>query len=215
MYIPLKVMLEKYNIVPKGVIHVGSNDAEEHQEYIECSIDRFVYIEPCKEAFEALTLRIKDDRAMLINVACGAEEKEMPMYVSHQNKGMSNSFLEPILHLQQHPDIIFDDAEVVKMVTLDSLPIEKENYNILVTDCEGFDGEVMKGAKETLKHIDLVYSEIQRGETRKGNMLIDEFERMLIDFGFTRVETYWPSPSITWGDSVFIRTFPYLVNKDC
>jgi len=205
MMIPLKNILDKYKLKPKGVIHVGSNDADEHGEYIGCGIERFVYIEPCKEAFEALSKKVTDQRAILINVACGEHECNMPMYVSHQNKGMSNSLLEPVLHLKQHPDIIFDDVEVVHVVPLDKLPIEKEKYSLLVTDCEGYDGEVMKGAKETLKDIDIVYSEVQRGMTREGNMLIDEFEKLLDKEGFIIVEEFWPSPSLTWGDAVFIR----------
>lgn len=205
MYIPLHEMLRKYNIKPKGVIHCGANDADEHQEYIDCGIESFVYIEPCEVAFKILSERIKDKRAILINVACGAEEKEMTMFTSRQNKGMSNSLLKSNLHSIQHPDILFDDTEVVKMVTLDSLPIEKEKYNILVTDCEGYDGQVMLGAKETLSHIDLVYSEVNRDMTRDGNMLIEEFDDLLFKEGFKRVETYWPSPNLSWGDACFCR----------
>ncbi len=205
MYISLKPIFKKYNLYPKGVIHVGSNDADEHGHYMDCGIERFVYIEPCKDAFDALSKRITDSRAILINVACGAEEKEMTMYVSHQNKGMSNSLLEPVLHLSQHPEVVFDDKEVVKMTTLDSLPIKQEEYSLLVMDVEGYESEVIKGAKKTLSNIDVIYSEIQRGETRKGNMLIDEFEEMLLWEGFEKVEEYWPSPNFTWGDAVFVR----------
>lgn len=205
MYIPLKPILKKFGITPNGIIHVGANDADEHQEYVDCGIDLFVYIEPCVDAFNALSNRITDKRAILINIACGAEEKEMPMYISHQNKGMSNSFLKSKLHSIQHPDVIFDDIETIKMVTLDSLPIDKWKYNILVTDCEGYDGEVMKGAKDTLKHIDLVYSEVNKDMTREGNMLIGEFEELLWKEGFVMVETFWPAPNLTWGDAVFIR----------
>lgn len=220
MYIPLQPILSKYNIQPKGVVHCGSHFAEEHDEYVKCGIERFVYIEPCRNAYDVICqkfgwgctpdeLRSKacnqqKDNILICNVACGAEEKEMPMYVSHQNQGQSNSFLEPYLHLEYHPDIIFDDVEVVKMVTLDSIPIQKENYNILVMDVEGYESEVIKGASETLKHIDLIYSEVQRAETRRGNMLIDDFDKLLDEKGFTRVETYWPSENWGWGDAILL-----------
>jgi FkbM family methyltransferase len=203
MLIPLQEILNKYKLNPKGVIHVGAHFAEEHEDYIKCGIERFVYIEPCKQAFGIMNDRINEEGALLFNVACGAEEKYEAMYVSHQNQGQSNSFLEPNLHLQQHPEIIFDDAEIVKMVTLDSLPIKKEDYSLLVIDTEGYEGHVLRGATKTLKHIDILYTEINKDQTRIGNLLIEELDAMLPEF--KRVETFWPSPNFTWGDCILIR----------
>jgi FkbM family methyltransferase len=214
MYIPLKPILERYNISPAGVIQIGSHWAEEHEDFLKCGIEMFVYIEPCKEAFNVLMKKFYngdgifyevDKKIKLLNVACGAEEKYFPMYVSHQNQGQSNSFLEPKLHLQYHPEIVFDDAEVVKMVTLDSLPIEKYKYSLLVMDTEGYEMEVLKGAEDTIKSVDIIYTEVQRAETRVGNVLIDELDTYLDQRGFVRVETYWPSPSWGWGDAIFLR----------
>lgn len=227
MMIPLQQILNKYNVHPKGVIHVGAHWAEEHDDYVKCGIDRFVYIEPCKEAYETMVRKFVINPAENIfdtsnigygtcdanagnmksfhfyNCACGSEEKELPMYVSHQNQGQSNSFLKPHLHLEQHPDIIFDDAELVKIVTLDSLPIDKSTYSMLVIDTEGYEGEVLKGATETLKHIDIIYTEINRDQTRINNLLVEELDAMLPEF--KRVETFWPSPNWTWGDCVMLR----------
>jgi hypothetical protein len=56
-------------------------------------------------------------------------------------------------------------------------------------DVQGYEGEVIKGATETLKHIDYIYSEVNRGQTYAGNMEIDEFDELLKDF--KRVETKW------------------------
>jgi FkbM family methyltransferase len=246
MLISLQEILSRYNLKPKGVIHVGAHWAEEHDDYTKRGIERFVYVEPCKNAYDKIIekilsyyggliycmngekipfdkeynfqprdedgwyvnehfygLRIKETK--IIRCACGSEEGEMPMYVSHQNQGQSNSLLEPDLHLQQHPEVVFDDAEMVKVVTLDSLPIEKDKYDMLVMDVQGFEGEVLKGATETLKHIDIIYTEVNRGQTYSGNMEIDEMDLFLAGHGFKRVETYWPSPSWTWGDACFVR----------
>ena len=63
----------------------------------------------------------------------------------------------------------------------------------------------MKGAVNTLKHIDIIYTEINRGQTYEDNMEIEEMDLFLDFHGFTRVETHWPSPNWTWGDAVFIR----------
>ena len=204
MYIPLKPILDKYNIPTTGIIHVGANIGQEYVDYKKWGIKNIVFIEPCKEAFDVVS-KIKDENVICINVACGSEEAELPMHISKQNQGQSNSFRKSVLHSIEHPDVLFTETEMIKIIPIDSLPIEKTKYNILVTDCEGYDSEVMKGAKQTLKHIDLVYSEINRSETREGNKLIGDFEKLLWDEGFVMIETFWPSPNLSWGDSVFIK----------
>lgn len=204
MMLPLQDILNRYNLYPKGVIHVGAHWAEEHDDYIKCGIERFAYIEPCKEAYSIMKARIgssKDD-ILLLNVACGSEEIEMPMYVSHQNQGQSNSLLKPDGHITQHPEIVFDDAEVVKVVTLDSL---KLTGDLLVMDCQGYEGEVLKGGVDTLKQVSMIYTEVNRGQTYSGNMEIEEMDEFLAEYGFVRVETHWPSPNWTWGDACYIK----------
>jgi len=216
MLIPLQEILSKYNLKPKGVIHVGAHWAEEHSGYLKCGIERFVYIEPCKDAFNKMSTSflingthgekgVIRDGVSLYNVACGSEEKEDVMYVSHQNQGQSNSLKKPIKHTEYHPEIIFDDAELVKVVPLDSLPINKENYQLLVCDVQGFEGEVFRGGVETIKNMDAIYTEINRDFTYENNMLIDDMDNFLGNLGFIRVETHWPSPSWGWGDGFFIK----------
>lgn len=205
MLIPLQQILSKYGLKPKGVVHVGAHWAEEHDEYVRCGIKAFTYIEPCKDAFDILYWKFNggNEDIKLFNVGCGKDHATMPMYVSHNNQGQSNSLLEPHLHLQQHPEVVFNDAEVIKVVPLDSLQIIKYEHDMLVMDVQGYEGEVLKGATETLRHIDIVYTEVNRGETYKGNALIEELDKMLWEF--KRVETYWPSPSWTWGDAIYVR----------
>lgn len=127
MLIPLGEILNKYNIIPKGIIHCGAHYAEEHNDYVSYGIKDFVYIEPSKESFDIMCSKIfiNDYSAENIktnkqhyytqginvfNCACGREAKKMVMYVSKDNQGQSNSLLEPNLHIYQHPEVKFDDA---------------------------------------------------------------------------------------------------------
>jgi len=204
MMIELYDILSKYGLTPTGVIHVGSHYGQEYPEYKRCGIKNIVFIEPCKDAFDVVS-KIDDENVICINVACGEVEDELPMYVSHQNQGQSNSLLKPGLHTEQHPEVVFDDAEIVKVVPLDNLPIIKDKYDMLVMDVQGAEGLVLKGAKETLKNIKIIYTEINRDYTYENNMLIGEMEEFLKPFGFKLIEQYWPSPSWSWGDGIFIH----------
>jgi FkbM family methyltransferase len=206
MMLPLKNILSKYNIYPNGVIHVGAHFAEEHYEYTECGIKKFVYIEPCLPAYDNMLSKFNgQENISIFNCACGKEDAFLPMYVSHQNEGQSNSILAPKLHKEQHPEIIFDDAEIVTVTPLSKIPFERSDFNFLVMDCQGYEGEVLKGADNVLPSIDIIYTEVNRGQTYEGNMEIDEMIKFLDERGFELKEVFWPSAHLTWGDAVFIR----------
>lgn len=206
MLIELPSIVQKYNLEINGVIQVGAHWSEEHQTYLNLGIEKIVYVEPCQEAFNKIQHRFKgQDNIKLHKVACGSKEGEFTMFVSRNNQGQSNSLLRPNLHLQQHPEVQFTDHENVKVVLLDDIIPNKEDYNLLVMDCQGFEGEVLHGAIETLPYINCIYTECNRGQTYSGNMEIEQMDNFLKDYGFVRTDTYWPSPNWTWGDCVYIK----------
>lgn len=226
MLISLSNILSKYNLHPKSVIHVGAHWAEEHDDYVRNGIEKFVYVEPCMDSFITMVEKLskiegdegwkgstipqpllivdatKGDYIRCFRCACGSEAKKEAMYVSHDNQGQSNSLLKPSLHLDQHPNVVFTDAEVVTIVPLDSL---KVTGDMLVMDCQGYEGEVIKGGIETLKQVQIIYTEVNRGQTYAGNMEIHDMDEFLAEYGFKRVETHWPSPNWTWGDAFYIK----------
>ena len=125
MMLPFNELVSKYNMKINGIVNAGTHYAEEHNDYISCGINNFVYIEPCKNAHKVLIDKFvpsdngeyygKDyisigrllpqlDRVSsisILNFACSDKEGIEPMWVSHQNEGQSNSLLQPKLHLQQ------------------------------------------------------------------------------------------------------------------
>lgn len=223
MLIPLKDIVQKYNLNVKGVIQVGAHWAEEHEVYMQLGINNIIYVEPCKSAYEVLQHKFRitskwwtqNMSIILCQCACGEEEGEFGMYVSNNNQGQSNSLLKPSLHLKQHPEVVFTEYEIVKVVPLDKLPFRREYYNLLVMDVQGAEGMVLKGAKETLKHIDVIYTECNSAQTYEGNMEIDEMDAFLFGYGFIRKETVWPSKNWTWGDAVYIKNdHPYISARD-
>jgi FkbM family methyltransferase len=142
---------------------------------------------------------------LIFNCACGDEIIEQDMYVSNDNQGQSNSILKPHLHLKQHPEVRFTETEKVSVIPLDMLPFDRSNYNLLMMDVQGAEGLVLKGATETLKHIDCIYTEINRDFTYENNMLVEEMDEYLDNFGFTRTETKWASDNLSWGDAIYIK----------
>jgi hypothetical protein len=132
----------------------------------------------------------------------GSEKKIATMNLSSNNLE-SSSLLKPKLHLEHHDHVKFEGTEEVEVDLLDNY--ELSDVNFMNMDVQGYELEVLKGAKETLKQIDYVYCEVNRGELYENNAMIEEIDEYLGTYGFERVETHWPEEWFQWGDAVYIK----------
>lgn len=213
MLLNLTNLFGKYNLIEKvkGVIQVGAHRGQELDEYLNLRIENIIFVEPCDDAFQRLSQNVERvsqvhevAKIKLFNCACGDfESTGVPMYAERTNQGMSNSLLKPKVHLDQHKDVIFDHLEEVNVRLLDNLEFDREFYNFLNMDCQGFEDRVIKGGLQTLKHIDYIYTEVNREEMYENNALVEQMDKILSDF--ERVETGWASERHGWGDAFYIR----------
>lgn len=202
MLIDFKKAVAKHKMQIRGVIHVGGHMGQEYMTYKALGIKNIIFIEPCIAAYHALVASFEECiDVKLFNCACADYIGTSTMYTETANTGMSNSLLRPIKHLEQYPSIQFTGSEDVSVTTLDALEFDRSKYNLLVMDVQGAEGLVLKGATETLQHIDYIYTEVNRDEVYEGCAKVWELDAFLKDF--TRVETSWAGGS--WGDALYLR----------
>lgn len=203
MLLDFNKLVRKYSIKADGVIHCGAHHATEHPQYVAAGIKRFVYIEPCAATFNVLRNKFAaHHHIQLFNCACGDTDCEMVMYTGSQNQGQSNSLLKMDKHLEIHPGITLPTTEIVNVRRLDSLGLAHKGYQLLVIDAQGFEGHIIRGATETLKQINWIYSEVNRDSVYSGCTLVDQLDKLLHDF--KRVETGdWVGGM--WSDSLYVR----------
>lgn len=190
----------------RGVIQVGAHKGQEVKDYKTKGIYDIVLIEPGEDAYLELIARYANTPGIILfNTACGdgKECEYVDAYVEHSNQGMSSSLLEPKVHLKQHPDVIFDGTVKWLVTPLDRLPFDRRKYNMLNMDVQGYELHVLKGATDTLEHIDYIYSEVNRQEMYAGCAMVDELQEYLRDFKL--VEIGWASDYHGWGDGFFVR----------
>jgi len=202
MLLNLNELNKKYNLNITGVIHIGGHHGEEDPTYNSLGIKNVIYFEPLQESFNTLKSRVSPDR-ILYNVALGNEEREVEMYVEENNQRMSSSILEPKIHLTQYPHIVFNKKETPKMMKLDSIEFNREDYNMINIDVQGYELEVFKGGKKTLDSIDYIISEINKVHLYENGTLITELIDFLKEHNFELVEESWDG--VTWGDGLFIK----------
>lgn len=202
MLISFTQIKNNYKMNISGIIHVGGHFGEEICEYVETGIQNIVIFEPLVSNFITLERNVRNLNANIQGhqVALGSAEGTVDMYVS-SNKGLSSSILKPKKHLTQYRDITFNVKENVELKTLDSY--NYKNFNFLNMDVQGYELEVLRGAKKTLEYIDYVYCEVNRDEVYEDNAYIEEIDEFLSSYNMERVETDWQGD--TWGDALYIK----------
>ena len=192
----------KYNMDVKGIIHVGAHYGEEISEYVDNGIQDIIVFEPLSECFDVLAQKVMSLNANVEGhqVALGSAPGTATMYLS-DNEKQSSSILKPKVHLTHHPHVKFNGTEEVEVDLLDNF--DTKDYNFLNMDVQGYELEVLKGATETLKHVDYVYCEVNRDEVYEGNAYVEELDEFLSAYGMERVETSWEGQ--IWGDALYIR----------
>ena len=170
MLINFTNLYRKYKMDVKGIVHIGAHYGEEIQEYVDNGIQKITVFEPLSGNFDVLSDRLKDVNADIegYQVALGSKKGTATMYLS-SNEAQSSSILKPKDHLEHHPDVSFDGTEEVEVETLDSYDIGGANF--INIDVQGYELEVFKGAKKTLKKVDYIYCEVNRGEMYENNAI--------------------------------------------
>lgn len=199
-----KSTIKKYNMSINGILHIGAHFGLEIPTYKECGIPNIMMFEPVSHTFEVLKKNAPSD-IILVNKALGNENKQIEMNITYDHNGQSSSILEPKLHLEQHPDIQFKHKMIVDMVRLDDVQFNRNDYNYINIDVQGYELEVFKGASETLNYIDYIMCEVNNAEVYKGCAIINQLDYYLTKYKFRRVETEWNG---YWGDAIYIK------NKD-
>ena len=197
-------LVKQYNVKVTGVIHVGGHIGQEMETYQKNNVPELIVFEPQKIPFQKLSSAVENvglENITLVNKALGNSCEMVEMTCN--DDGLCSSILNPKHVLEQYPDIIFDRKEIVEMVTMDSIIPSDHNFNFLNMDTQGYELEVLKGARKTLEKIDCVYTEVNNTEVYEDNALIEDIDEFLKDYNMVRVETDWMGG--TWGDAFYIR----------
>lgn len=200
-------IIKKYDMNITGVIHVGAHHGEEISTYMKMKIKDIVLFEPLEENFKIIEQKthgingFTNTKIRKYQVALGNDDKIVKMNLSN-NELESSSILKPKEHLNLYPGIVFDRVQEVQMKKLDGYNCEKCNF--LNVDVQGYELEVLKGAKETLRHIEYVYCEVNQKEVYENNAFIEEIDDYLSSYGIKRVETFWWYND-GWGDALYIK----------
>jgi len=202
MLISLHFLVQKYNIVFKGILHVGAHECEELHDYEQyLPRNQVLWIEglPEKVAFS----KEKYANVLIENAVVSDAVESVRFNVS--NNGQSSSILEFGLHSTFHPHVHYvGNFEAETKLLKDIICKYDISYNFLNLDIQGAELKALKGMEEYLDEVDYIYTEVNSDYVYKECALITEVDEYLLKFGLHRVETKWCG-DFKWGDAFYIR----------
>jgi FkbM family methyltransferase len=204
MVLELDVLVRIYGLRPTGVLHLGAHEGEEAKYYERAGIDRVVWLEGNPELVDSLRERV-EPRGHRVFQALVSDREDEPVQFHVTNNFQSSSILELGTHLQHHPEVHVTHTLELTTTTVDALAREHDfsGLNFMNLDIQGAEMKALRGASETLRHVDYVYTEVNREAVYKDCPHISEIDSFLGGYGMERIVTKW-SPA-GWGDALYVR----------
>ncbi|MAU54951.1 MAG: hypothetical protein CMC29_03960 [Flavobacteriaceae bacterium] len=204
MLIDLISLNKSINLNVDNIAHIGANLGQEVSTYNEIFPNSYVYlIEPQKLLFQELEKKFKNNsKVTLINKALGNTTGKVKLNSSSTNKSAA-SILEPYLHKDIHPEVIFEGSEVVSIDKYKNLNLK--NVNFLNIDTQGYELEILRGLEEEIKNIKYIQTEINNVPLYKKMPLLKDIDKFLQNAGFIRLITVFWNEECHWGDAFYIR----------
>ena len=169
--------------------------------------------EPLPEAYSQVAERTQHiPRIRTYQLALGTETGRRPLFreVATGPNGTpsgSSSLLEPSGHLEFFPEVAFEGAVDVEVVTLDDWALSESVHRIDLAwlDLQGMELPVLQAAPRMIDRIGALCLEVAREELYSGSSLYDEIVEWMGDHGFRVAIDRVP---VIFGNMLFVRRQP-------
>lgn len=204
-----------FRIPQHGVIHIGARFAEELPIYTHYNVKDILWIEADPVAEKKLLEKTATHPGSMVAMFAATDQNGViDLHVT--NNGDSSSILKLKNHLFMTQNVVESGVVSVPQRRLDDYLNENQNlkdnkYNTLVMDIQGAELVALKGAIQTLQHIDAIISEINYDELYEGAASVTDLDAFLLKHGFLRVDTI--SANRFYGDALYVKSEFYMHKK--
>ena len=181
------------------IVDCGSYNGSDAIDLVKIYPEATVY---CFEPVPELFIQLKDNTDAYPNIHCyqialSDRDGTADMYVSSQGSDGSSSLLEPSTHLDDHPNVLFDNTIRVKVMKLDTWAQVNNvrSVDLLWLDMQGFEFQMLEASPNILHHTKLIHTEISMRDTYKGVLVYDRFRAWLEANSFCVIKEAIPNGS--------------------
>jgi FkbM family methyltransferase len=185
-------MIEYINQISniKGIIQVGANSGQEVGLFKKFT-NNIILIEPIPQLANYLNQIYPN--CLVIPHGLGSTNTQMDLYLA-SNGGESSSVLKPINHIIYYPDVKFNNLIKIQIRTFESLideyNIDMNNFNILISDTQGYDLEAIKGFGLYINNFELIIAEYINSDLYENDASLEDMVNYLTPLGFKLIDTF-------------------------
>ena len=194
---------------------VGANKGQTTDEFVRLMPEAKIFsIEPIPEAAGEITERFaQEPRVKVACVAMDEVKRERTFRINTFNQ--TSSFLNTS---NQAPELAYMELErlvLVQTTTLDAFCVTHgiAEIDILKMDVQGFEGNVLRGATESLPRVRAIYAEVLFGRYYEGQTEYSELDIFLRKRGFWLFRIYHLSHGgdgrLLWADALWLNGSHY------
>ncbi len=207
MLIPYRFLLEKYNFLPKGIIHIGAHKAEECVEYARSGVENVIWIEGNPNLKYEIEENINIYKHNRVFISLLSDKDNLLVSFNITNATMSSSILDLDLHSYYYPEIKTIEKIELRTKRFDTLVLEQNiditKYDFLNIDIQGVELPALIGMGDKIAQINYIYTEVNIAHLYKNCYLLDAMDTFLTSKGFFRAELSLTQAG--WGDAFYIR----------
>ena len=170
------------------ILDIGANKGQYSKKIRKMGYNKkIISFEPLNDAYAILNkYALKDGNMITYNYAIGDENIKSVINIA------GNSYSSSILnmlpkHVQSAPDSKYIAKQEIEIKTLDSIYpfiINKEDKVMVKIDTQGFEKNVLDGAKASLNHILIIQLEMSIVPLYENEMLFNDMVQYIEDKGF-------------------------------
>jgi len=187
----------------RGIFQVGANTGQEMPLFLKYTAN-IILVEPIASLVNML--KANYPKITIIPYALGSKTETKKIYQS-TNNFESSSLLKPLKHCTLYPSVKFDDGIEIQVKTFSDVKqefnIDISTFNVLVTDTQGYDLEVIKGFDNDIVNFELIILEYINSELYEGNSNLEEIKKYLTNYKFSLLYTFDETQGA--GNAVFKR----------
>ena len=203
MLLPIKELLQDFNIQPGRILHVGAHLAEESNGYAEYFKVPVIWIEAQPKLCQKLKQSL-DFASNTVIEACVLDKDEEVVTLNVTTNSQSTSILTFGTHADIYPDVVVTESLSVRTKRLDTILRGKEIPDFINLDIQGVELKAVISLGDLINQVKVIYTEVNKRQVYVGCNLIQDMDAYLRKYGFRRIATRWKRGT-GWGDALYIN----------
>ena len=177
----------KDKIKIKGVIQAGTNVGQECEIFKKYT-QNIICFEPLPNIYNIFKNNYPEIESY--NLALGNSNNKVKMFVA-SNNGESSSILKPLNHLKYY-NISFNDEVEVEVVRLEDFKpnFKIKEFNVLVSDTQGYELEVLKGFGPEINQLESIVIEYINSNLYENDASLNNITEYLNNYNFNLIEIF-------------------------